>query len=296
MKFKQIFILNITLFLLVEWISAYFIGGVLGVVSWWGIMGGSIAGVIITLAILIVFIIKLIRRNKITRYLIIAFFLCVIMAFPFCWFLHIGNLAYPASIKATKPAVSIELPFDEAVKVGWGGNDIKTNQPHVVVPNERWAYDFIMNPHSIKSKNLNDYGIYNKEIIAPIKGKIVGAYDKEKDILPGSEDNETMIGNYIYIKIEETDTYLVLAHIKQGSILVKKGQVVEVGTPLARVGNSGSTSEPHLHIHHQRQNPVETSMFLTEGLPLYFHHINGKSMPVGGENGDIISPKGKSKS
>lgn len=293
MKFKQGLICIIALLLLFEWISAYFISGVIGVVSWWAIIGGSIAGLIIFCVLFIVLLVKLIRGKKITLNFIITLFLFVIMALPFCWLLNIGNVAYPAKIESTKPSVAIDLPFSEAVKVGWGGNDIKTNTPHVIVPFERWAYDFIMEPHSLKSDDLNDYGIYNKEIISPVKGTIIGIYDKEKDIPPGSEDNNTMIGNYIYIKLEETNTYLVMAHIKQRSILVKNGQSVDVGTPLARVGNSGSTSEPHLHIHHQRQNPVKTSMYLSEGLPLFFQNINGDSMPIGGENGDIISPKGK---
>jgi hypothetical protein len=57
--------------------------------------------------------------------------------------------------------------------------------------------------------------------------------------------------------------------------------------PLAHVGNSGSTSEPHIHIHHQRQDPSQTLLF-AEGLPLYFRDIDGPAMPTGGigiENG-----------
>ncbi|MGE6257011.1 peptidoglycan DD-metalloendopeptidase family protein [Heyndrickxia sporothermodurans] len=291
MKLKQIFIFIIAFLLLFEWISAYFIGGLFGVVSWWGIISGSILGVILSFICFIIFLLKLVRRKTISSSSIILFLLFIIMAWPACWLLSIGNLPYPAKTDSTKPSVSIELPFKEAVTVGWGGNQIETNKPHVLVPNERWAYDFIMEPHSLKSKKLNDYGIYNKEIISPVEGTIVGAYDQEKDIAPETENNDTMAGNYIYIKIEGTGTYLVLAHIKQNSILVKNGQAVDVGTPLAKVGNSGSTSEPHLHIHHQRQNPATTSMYLSEGLPLYFHNINGSSMPIGGEHGEVISPK-----
>ncbi len=127
-------------------------------------------------------------------------------------------------------------------------------------------------------------------MVAPVTGKIVAAYDQEDDILPGSEDNKTLAGNFIYLQIEETGTYLVFAHLKKGSILVHEGQDIKEGTPIARVGNSGATSEPHLHIHHQRQNPATTNMFFSEGLPLYFHDIDGPAMPNGGPNGDIISP------
>ena len=42
---------------------------------------------------------------------------------------------------------------------------------------------------------------------------------------------------------------------------MREGQHVNEGEFLAQVGNSGSSSEPHLHIHHQRQDPSKVSMF-----------------------------------
>ncbi|WP_163581322.1 M23 family metallopeptidase [Gracilibacillus saliphilus] len=291
MLFNRIVILVMTAILAFVWICPFFIGGIMGVISWWGIMAGSILGIIISFILVILLLVKFIRRKKVTRHYFMMLALFFIMALPFSWFLNIGHIAFPAKIETTEPAVSINLPLNETLVVGWGGDDLESNQPHAIVPNERWAYDLLIEPYSNGSKNLNDYGIYNKEIESPVKGTIVGVYDKEKDITPGSEENETMIGNYIYIKIEETETYLVLSHIKQNSALVKNGQNVDEGTPLAKVGNSGSSSEPHLHIHHQRQNPATTNLFLSEGLPLYFKNIDGNSMPKGGENPEIISPK-----
>ena len=92
-----------------------------------------------------------------------------------------------------------------------------------------------------------------------------------------------MAGNHIYLRLDESETYLILAHLKQGSIKVKEGQHVNEGEFLAQVGNSGSSSEPHLHIHHQRQNPSKVSIFLSEGLPLYFRTEKGVIMPGKGE-------------
>jgi len=42
--------------------------------------------------------------------------------------------------------------------------------------------------------------------------------------------------------------YVVLAHLKQGSVTVQVGDVVRRGEPLAAIGNSGHTSEPHLQM------------------------------------------------
>ncbi len=75
-------------------------------------------------------------------------------------------------------------------------------------------------------------------------------------------------------------------HLKKGSIKVREGQHVNEGEVLAQVGNSGSSSEPHLHIHHQRQDPSNVSIFLAEGLPLYFRTEKGVIMP---ERGTYIS-------
>ncbi|WP_194287456.1 M23 family metallopeptidase [Gracilibacillus oryzae] len=290
MLFTRLVILLLTAVLAFLWIGAFFIGGVLGVICWWAIMAASILGGMMCIILMIRLAVKLIRRKKVTNQYIIISALFVLMALPFSWFLNIGHIAFPAEIETTAPAVAIHSPFNESAVVGWGGDELETNQPHAIVPNERWAYDLVMKPYSIDSKKLNDYGIYNKLIVSPVKGTIAGIYDEEKDIAPGSEENETMIGNYIYIKIEETGTFLVLSHIKQNSALVENGQTVEAGTPLARVGNSGSSSEPHLHIHHQRQNPAATSLFFSEGLPLYFKNTDGNTMPNGGKNPDILSP------
>ena len=42
---------------------------------------------------------------------------------------------------------------------------------------------------------------------------------------------------------------ILLAHFQKGSIEVAEGALVQEGQPLGRVGNSGNSSEPHLHIH-----------------------------------------------
>ncbi len=42
---------------------------------------------------------------------------------------------------------------------------------------------------------------------------------------------------------------VVLAHMQPGSVTVRVGETVKVGQLLGRVGNSGSTMEPHLHVH-----------------------------------------------
>jgi hypothetical protein len=80
----------------------------------------------------------------------------------------------------------------------------------------------------------------------------------------------------------ETGTYLLIAHLKPGSVSVEPDQWVEEGQPIGQCGNSGNTSEPHIHIHHQRQDPAVYPLNYAEGLPLYFRDSDGPAMPEGG--------------
>ena len=77
-------------------------------------------------------------------------------------------------------------------------------------------------------------------------------------------------------------TYLLIAHLKPGSVLVRAGDRVREGQPIGLCGNSGNTSEPHIHIHHQRQDPKGRPINFSEGLPLYFRDHDGAAMPEGG--------------
>lgn len=52
-------------------------------------------------------------------------------------------------------------------------------------------------------------------------------------------------GNYVILKCG--DVYPLYAHLKQGSVCVRPGDRVHSGDPLGKVGNSGSSLQPHLH-------------------------------------------------
>lgn len=265
-------------------------GGMVKITAWYMLqLVPPILGVITLIAIVIYALVKK-RRSKLWLATLAA---AVISMLGFIlWFVPV---AYPASLESISPSVTVRLPADGPMRVAWGGDSIKTNY-HAAVPDQRWAYDLVMEPYFSGSENVEDYGCYGKPVVAPIRGTVISAHNGEPDAVPGKVSNNLTAptGNHVMIQIEETGTYLVIAHLKPGSVAVETGSVVEEGQVIGQCGNSGNTSEPHIHIHHQRQNPTEFPINFAEGLPLYFRDHDGAPMPVGGiqQEGETIIPLG----
>ncbi|MFE0461586.1 peptidoglycan DD-metalloendopeptidase family protein [Kitasatospora sp. NPDC058965] len=71
-------------------------------------------------------------------------------------------------------------------------------------------------------------------------------------------------GNHVVL--DTGDAVVKLAHLRPGSVTVTVGQHVEAGRLLGEVGNSGNSTEPHLHLHAERDG---------QGLDLRFTGIRG---------------------
>ena len=74
--------------------------------------------------------------------------------------------------------------------------------------------------------------------------------------------------NTVILKTTNNE-YLFFAHFKQNSIKVKKGQKIKQGETLGLCGNSGNSSEPHLHFHIQNVK----DMNVATGVKCYFDQI-----------------------
>jgi hypothetical protein len=216
--------------------------------------------------------------------------------------LLVKPITYPASLETTTPSATVRLPADVPLRVAWGGDSIETNY-HAAAPDQRWAYDLFVDPYLTGSSNLEEYGCYGVPVVAPASGLVTNAHDGEPDETAGIPSNNTLAptGNHVVIQLE-TGTYLVIAHLKHGSVAAKTGETVEEGQVIGECGNSGNTSEPHIHIHHQRQDPTKFPVNFAEGLPLYFRDHDGAPMPVGGiqvegetvtATGDTVQHTGK---
>jgi hypothetical protein len=222
-------------------------------------------GVLLTILLLISLLVGCIMKKK-KRIRITHILASLILAFPILLLTGMVFIPYPDNAHRSD-TVTLSRPI-EGDAVFLGGKNYRT---HAVWPSERYAYDILEEPYNTGNSDLQSYGIYGKNILAPIKGEIIETHNGEEDIAPNIEKFSSLLGNYIFMRIEESDTYLIFAHLKNNSIRVAKGDIVEVGTVIAQVGNSGTTSEPHLHIQHQKNRPCNSALIITsEGLPITF--------------------------
>jgi hypothetical protein len=218
------------------------------------------------------------RRIPLSSVTAVIGFLCLA---PLLQTFDILHLRYPTTIEGADASATVRLPLDGPVLVGWGGDTPETNY-HAVTPDQRWAYDLVVEPAFAGTEELTDYGCYGQPVFAPAAGEVVVAVDEHPDQVPAKVSKQYIdpTGNTVALKIPEG--YLVIAHLQPGSVAVEAGQAVTEGQLLGRCGNSGNTSEPHVHIHLQKQDPNEFPTGFAEGLPLFFRDHDGEPMPVGG--------------
>ncbi|TYA52440.1 peptidoglycan DD-metalloendopeptidase family protein [Formosa maritima] len=179
------------------------------------------------------------------------------------------------------------LPFNEEWFVFWGGIDKKNNY-HVAHENQKYAYDILIikddASFSGDPKVNENYYAYGKDIIAPCDAKVVKVITGVKDNIPGELNSEQLTGNTIVLETNNKE-YILFAHLKENSIAVREGQFIRKGGLLGKCGNSGNTTEPHLHL--SLQNTLD--MNIATGAKLYFDRIlvNGELqldyLPVKGD-------------
>ena len=118
-----------------------------------------------------------------------------------------------------------------------------------------------------KLKNEN-YRCYGAEALAVADGIVVAVKDGIPQNIPGASSRavpitlETVGGNHVILDLGQ-GRYAFYAHLQPGSLRVKPGDRVRRGQVLGLVGNSGNSTEPHLHFHISNAN----SPLASEGLP-----------------------------
>jgi len=138
---------------------------------------------------------------------------------------------------------------------------------------QRFAIDFLQvdslgssrRPGTEASKNSNYYA-YGTELLAVADGVVAATKDSIPENVPGGRavkiDLITVGGNFVGIDIGG-GTYALYAHVQPGSLRVKVGDRVKRGQVIALLGNSGNSTEPHVHF----QIADGPSFLAAEGLP-----------------------------
>lgn len=175
------------------------------------------------------------------------------------------------------PHIKYSLPFDGAW-VAVNGGVTKEFSHSWEINSQRYAYDFIILNDAGKSYSgdavtLINYYCYGKEILAPADGVVVDVRKDCRDSrIMGDGKTDPFVkdirGNYIVIQ-HATNEYSCLAHLMPGSINVSVGESVTRKQQIALCGNSGNTSEPHVHFQIQNGKNFYTSA----GLPIHFEQI-----------------------
>ncbi len=113
----------------------------------------------------------------------------------------------------------------------------------------KFAADIVM-PEPGKKKFLpplnNDYPIFSRKVYCPVSGIVFKVEDSIDDNVPFSGNYPYNTGNTVVIK--DGDNFLLIGHLKQGSIMVRPGDGVIANEVIAEAGNSGYSERPHIHM------------------------------------------------
>jgi murein DD-endopeptidase MepM/ murein hydrolase activator NlpD len=143
---------------------------------------------------------------------------------------------------------------------------------HVAI-GQRFAIDYLRvdstgsSRHGDPQKNTSYYA-YGTELLAVADGIVAGTKDGIPENVPGANSRavpitlETVGGNFVAIEVAK-GRYALYAHVQPGSLRVKVGDHVKRGQVVALLGNSGNSTEPHVHF----QIADGPTFLSSEGLP-----------------------------
>jgi hypothetical protein len=167
-----------------------------------------------------------------------------------------GGASWKALEGYPEPEGSINLvsPLRDAKYVVLHGGASPLINGHFWVKSQKYALDILGQDSLGRSarvfasrQELDSYAIFSQPLYSPCNGTVKIAVDRFDDQAPPKTDRDNLAGNHVLIECEGVE--VVLAHMKKDSVSVRPGDSVTTRNVLGLVGNTGNTSEPHLHMH-----------------------------------------------
>ena len=202
-----------------------------------------------------------------------------------------GAWVGPSPVPAASPhenyrtKAKLRLPFQRPSGgagwyVSWGGRGPIRNY-HVIAADQRFATDFLLVRDGAFAKagglRNEDHYCWNQPVLAPAAGRVVSALGEVPDNPRPSQKiaGITAPGNHVVIDHGRGERSL-LAHFRQGTLRVRVGERVAAGQVLGLCGNSGNSSQPHVHYHLQTGKRFGEGL----GLPAFFNGYQADGVRV----------------
>ncbi|MEI2775461.1 MAG: M23 family metallopeptidase [Tetrasphaera sp.] len=152
----------------------------------------------------------------------------------------------------------------------------------------------------LSSEQPEIFAGFGMPVLAPLAGSVAAVHDGEADhearrsvltTIPylltqagrARGGAGALAGNHVVIAAGPTGRYVLLAHLQRESAVVAVGQRVEAGEVIGACGNSGNSTEPHVHL--QVSDSLDWAS--ARGVPFAFEGPCGPWLP---RNGEIAEP------
>lgn len=183
--------------------------------------------------------------------------LLLIQAYLFWLLIKIFKVIF----KIDKESMEIAFPFKRGLYLITDGGNSKTcrmmnahfhsavHKKNNINKSMLYATDIVKSGNKRTShipKTQEEYAIFNEKVFSPIEGAVIKVVNDIEDNLPFARNYPYNFGNTVVIK--KDNYYLLLGHLKKGSITVKVGDYVKRNDLLGAAGNSGWSDRPHLHM------------------------------------------------
>jgi len=194
----------------------------------------------------------------------------------------------------TTPPVDLRLPFSGPwLTVRTPARRVPSHGTHAF--GQTYAFDFVAVDAGRRTASAVDWRTVvgtepvhrflglGRPVLAPASGRVVAVHDGEDDhearrsplslLAYGATQGSRLsrgigavAGNHVVLALEDRAAFVLLAHLQRWSVRVRAGEHVSTGDQVGACGNSGNSTQPHLHLHAMDS----ASLLSARGLPIAF--------------------------